>query len=117
MVFHCARRYHFRLAASTSGGIAIGVGLCFSELLGSFPPDVFSTEGFCSRLLEVNNSVERNVIRRITRVDTNEVCSNLRNLAADGLVSNEGEKGVLPLECIQHGLKFFHGGDSTSAVH
>src|SRR5262245_42867840 len=82
--------------------------------LGSPRPDVFSTEGFCPRLLEVNNSVEWNVIRRITRVDTNEICSNFRNLAGDGLVSNERKKDVLPLECIQHRLEFFHGGDSTS---
>ena len=62
----------------------------------------------------MNDSVEWNVIRRITRVDTNEICSNFRNLAGDGLVSNERKKDVLPLECIQHRLEFFHGGDSTS---
>ena len=38
-------------------------------------------------------------------------------LAGDGLVINERKKDVLPLECIQHGLKVLHGGDSTSEVH
>src|SRR5215471_6165455 len=91
--------------------------LCFASLGDPLSPYVFSTEAFCPRLLEVHNSVERNVIRRITCVDTHQICSNLRNLAGDRLVINERKKDVLPLECIQHGLKVLHGGDSTSEVH
>ena len=91
--------------------------LCFASLGDPLSPYVFSTEAFCPRLLEVHNSVERNVIRRITCVDTHQICSNLRNLAGDRLVINERKKDVLPLECIQHGLKVLHGGDSTSKVH
>ena len=87
-----------------------------TRLLGDTPRTyVFSTEGFCSRLLKVHNSVERNVICRTTCVDTNEICSNLRNLAADALVINERKKDVLPTKCTQHRLKVLHGGDSTSA--
>jgi hypothetical protein len=58
--------------------------------------DEVSTERFCPSFLEMHNSMERNVIRRVITVDTNEIHSNVHNLA--------GERG----------LKFLHGGDSTS---
>ena len=91
--------------------------LCFA-LFGDPPrPYVFSSEGFCPRLLEVHNSVERNVMRRVCRVDTNEIRPNLLNIATDGLVINERKIDFPPLECIQRGLKVLHGGDSTSEVH
>src|SRR5215813_1533459 len=91
--------------------------LCFA-LFGDPPrPYVFSTEGFCPRLLEVHNCVERNVMRRVCRVDTNEIRPNFLNIATDGLVINEHKIDFPPLECIQRGLKVLHGGDSTSEVH
>jgi hypothetical protein len=76
--------------------------------------DEVSTERFCSSFLEMHNSMERNVIRRVITVDTNEIHSNVHNLAGDGLVINKSKIDFLPLECIQRGLKVLHGGDSTS---
>jgi hypothetical protein len=48
--------------------------------------DEVSTERFCPGFLEMDNSMERNVIRRVITVDTNEIHSNVHNLAGDGLV-------------------------------
>jgi hypothetical protein len=76
--------------------------------------DEVSTERFCPSFLEMNNSMERNVIRRVITVDTNEIHSNVHNLAGDGLVINKSKIDFLPLECIQRGLKVLHVGDSTS---
>ena len=62
----------------------------------------------------MHNSVERNVMHRARRVETNEIRSDLLNIATDGLVINKRKIDFLPLECIQDGLKVLHGGDSTS---
>jgi RNase P protein component len=71
--------------------------------------DEVSTERFCPSFLEMDNSMERNVIRRVITVDTNEIHSNVHNLAGDGLVINKSKIDFLPLECIQRGLKVAWG--------
>jgi hypothetical protein len=58
--------------------------------------DEVSTERFCPSFLEMDNSMERNVIRRVITVDTNEIHSNVHNLAGDGLVINKSKIDFLP---------------------